>query len=127
MIVKRKWSAICELFTLITLISCLINVIQGFTTDTYFHQIVRFVLCFIGVGSLFIFDWFKDHSSYIAMAIHYLATMTVVFIFVWLTKFLEPLATHAFRDVFMNFTAVYIAFVLFLEIKIRLAKKKKSV
>lgn len=126
MLVTKKWSTICVLFTLITLFSCLINVLQGFTIDTYFHQLVRFVLCFIGVGSLIIFDWFNNRSPYLAMAVHYVVTMTLVFIFVWLTHFFEPLATHAYRDVFFNFTGVYIILAIVIEINIRLVKKRKK-
>jgi hypothetical protein len=32
--------------------------------------------------------------------------MSIVFIYVWITGFFEPLSKYAYRDIFLNFTAV---------------------
>ena len=37
----------------------------------------------------------------------YIPTMALVFGFVWLNQFIEPLAASAYRDIFINYTGLF--------------------
>jgi len=102
MIVKNKFSIICIIFTVITIVSSALNLVKGSTMDSHLHLLARFALCSIGIGSLFIFEWLKNKSIYFVQMVHYFCTLGLVLIFVWSTQIIEPLSKNAYRDVFLT-------------------------
>lgn len=112
MIIKKKFSIICITFTVITIISSALNLVKGNTMDSNLHLLSRFVLCLIAIGSLFIFEWLKNKPIYFVQMVHYACSLALVLIFVWSTQIIEPLSKNAYRDVFLNYTAIYIAFAI---------------
>jgi len=128
MIVKNKFSTICIMFTVITIISSVFNLVTGNTIDTHLHLLARFVLCSLGIGSLFIFELLKNKSIYFVQIVHYFCSLGLVLIFVCSTQIVEPLSKNAYRDVFLNYTAVYIAFAIVCIIRGRkIAKKEQKI
>lgn len=112
MVVRNKPIAICITFTVITVIGSLLNIFLGGVNETSLHLLLRFGLCCIGVGSLFIFEWLRKWPAYLVQVMHYLLSMLLVFAFVWLTGFFDKLHPNAYRDVFLNYTAAYVVFAI---------------
>ena len=108
--IKRTLINISIIYTILTVSSSILNLAIGVSTDTHFHLLARFALTVVGVSSLLIFKWLENLPVYLAHAIHYLATMLLVFFIVWSSQLIEPLAEHAYRDVFFNFTGIYVVF-----------------
>lgn len=126
MVIKNKFSIICIIFTITTLLSNVLNLIEGNNVDTPLHILFRFLFCLIGVGSMFIFDLLNNKSVYLSMIVHYFCSLGLVFILTWSSQLVEPLSKNAYRDVYFNYTALYLAFVLIrsiIEIKNRKSKK----
>lgn len=125
MIIKDKIKAIAITFTLLTLTSSIFYMIKGETYDTHFHIIMRFIITAIAITSLYIYDLFKRRSLFMVHLIHYIATMTSVFILVWFTGFFVELHPNAYRDIFLNYTIIWIVVALVLTVFIN-TKKRRS-
>ena len=68
---------------------------------------------FYAVITILLFD--RINTSRIRF---YLYFNGIVFLYVWLTGFIEPLHPDAYCDIFLNFTAIsiFVMFVIFLKI-----------
>ena len=55
----------------------------------------------------------------------YIPTMALAFGFVWMNQFIEPLASSAYRDIFINYTSLYVVVSVIALIK-NVIKNKKS-
>jgi len=103
----KKWTLICETFTILCLISGGLGLAFGQKEDTHLHMFMRFAFCAIAIGTIGMTNW-GGRFRFVASLFHYLVAMFLVFAFTWATKFVEPLHPNAFRDVFFNFTIIYI-------------------
>ena len=115
LIIKNKLSVICILFTVITLAASTLGLVTdglGSTSDDL-HIWSRFAIVFIAIGSLYIFDWFQSWSLRVVHAIHYAITMAIILVAVWLMGFFVDLHPDAFRDIFLNYTVIYLILVAF--------------
>lgn len=111
-------------YTIITILSSSEQLFQGQATDTNFHILNRAVVTFIAVLTVKLFEKIKMKSSVLSFLLPYGISMGVVFFYVWLTAFIEPLSKNAYRDVFLNFTAISICVAVILTIKDKWKKKK---
>lgn len=59
----------------------------------------------------------KLKQGFILYSSIYAISMGIVFFYVWLSGFIEPLHPDAYRDVFLNFTAVSICVMIVIFIK----------
>lgn len=117
MIVRNKLVVICVVYTAITIFGSILNLALGGVYDSYEHLLVRFIFVLLGIGSLIIFEWLEKRSYYVVVLLHYLATQSLVFIFLWGYGFFTELHPDAYRDAFFNYTAVYIAVASFFIIR----------
>ncbi len=99
---------ICIVYTVLTVTSSGIAILQGQTTDTHFHLLIRFAVTFIGIGSILIFNLFPDWPVTAIYSLHYAVTMGAIFLLVWISGFFRDLHPNAYRDIFLNFTVIYI-------------------
>ena len=115
LVIKNKLSVICILFTGITLAASTLGLLMdGFgSTSDDLHIWSRFAIVFIAIGSLYIFDWFQSWSLPVVHAIHYAVTMAIIFVAVWLMGSFVELHPNAFRDIFLNYTVIYLILVAF--------------
>ena len=110
LIVKNKLAVTCILFASITLLSSVLNLTfagAGAVTDDV-HILARFLIVVIAIGSLYIFDWFQSWPLRIVHLAHYLVTMALVLVLVWLGGFVVELHPDAYRDIFLNYTGIYL-------------------
>ncbi|WP_291570300.1 DUF6608 family protein [Clostridium sp. UBA4548] len=114
------------IYTIITILSSSEQLFQGQVADTNFHILNRAVVTFIAVLTVKLFEKIKVKSAILSFLLPYAISMGVVFFYVWLTAFIEPLSRNAYRDVFFNFTAISICVALILTIKDKWKKKKRK-
>ena len=122
---QNKLVVICVIFTILTVTSSLLGLIQGNEATANFHILQRFAIVVLAIGSLYIFEWLEGIGLYKAHIVHYLATMVVVFLLVGISGFFVELHPNAYRDIFLNYTAVYIG-VVAVEIVYHRFKSKKD-
>lgn len=105
---KNGFTFYCMLYTITTIFSSTLQLFQGRTVDTNSHLLHRAVICFIAVFSIEEFGYIRIKSRLLKWLIGYLIAMAMVYIYVWITTFFEPLGNNALRDIFFNFTSVAI-------------------
>ncbi len=105
---KSALMLICVVYTLLTITSSGYALLVGRTTETHFHLLARFAVTAIGIGSILIFNLFPRWPLWSMFALHYSATMGIVFLLVWVSGFFIALHPDAYRDIFLNFTPIYL-------------------
>ncbi len=114
--VNLNWKSalilICIVYTLLTVTSSGYALLVGRTTDTHFHLLARFVVTTIGIYSILIFNLFPRWSLWLMFALHYSVTMGIILMLVWVSGFFVELHPDAYRDIFLNFTPIYLLFAI---------------
>lgn len=106
--VKNALILICVVYTLLTVISSIYGLAVGRTTDTHVHLLLRFLITVIGIGSILIFNLFPRWNLAGIFALHYGVVMGLILIVVWASGFFIELHPDAYRDIFLNFTPIYL-------------------
>ncbi len=122
--VKQGFTLFCVIFAITTLISSSLQLFQNQVTDTNFHILNRAGIVLIAVITIKLFDGIRLKSKVLSYLIPYAISMGIVFLYVWLTGFIEPLHPNAYRDIFINFTAVALVIMLIVFVKDRVKEKK---
>jgi len=99
---------ICVVYTLLTVTSSIYGLAVGRTTDTHVHLLMRFLITAIGIGSILIFNLFPRWHLVGIFALHYGLVMGFILIVVWASGFFIELHPDAYRDIFLNFTPIYL-------------------
>lgn len=105
---KNALILICVVYTLLTVISSIYGLAVGRTTDTHVHLLLRFLITAIGIGSILIFNLFPRWNLAGIFALHYGVVMGLILIVVWASGFFIELHPDAYRDIFLNFTPIYL-------------------
>ena len=105
---KSALILICIVYKLLTVTSSGYALLVGRTLETHFHLLARFAVTAIGIGSILMFNLFPRWPLWSMFIIHYVATMGVIFLMVWVSGFFIELHPHAYRDIFLNFTTIYL-------------------
>ena len=116
----------CIVFTVLTLASCIINLVQGNVTDTYSHILDRAALTLIGsiiVGIAINID-FK--SSILNCLIPYIIFILLALLYVYISGFFVELHPNAYRDVFINDTIAYVVVYIGIVIYKKITARKKK-
>lgn len=108
---QNKWGTqtmliFCVLYTIATIANSILYLANGYYEDPNgnWHELDRAVIVFIGVLALVLIKNLEWNSYFLKMAAVYAPTMLLVFGYIWLSGFREPLAQSAFRDIFINYT-----------------------
>lgn len=116
-ILSKKWAnketlktfiAWCIIYSATTIFSSTWQLISGSETDTNAHILFRGLVIFIALAFVQAFHLFKSNNTVLAIIIHYCITMGLVFASVWCMGFYLELSRYAYRDIFINYTGVYI-------------------
>lgn len=114
---KRGFILFSIIYAVTTIISSSLQLYQGQMTDTNFHILNRAAIVLIGVITITLFYKFQLKSKVLSYLVSYIISMGIVFLYVWLTGFIEPLHANAYRDIFLNFTAISISVMTVIFIK----------
>ena len=107
------------IYAVTTILSSSLQLYQGQQTDTNFHILNRAAVVLIAVITIILFNKIQLKSKILSYLVPYAISMGIVFFYVWITGFFEPLHPDAYRDIFLNFTAISIGvmFVIFIKDK----------
>lgn len=100
----------CGIYTFSTLLNSILYLAMGTRNDPSgnWHEITRAVIVFIGVLAFELALHLPIKNVFVKSIAIYIPTMLLVFGAVWLSQFIEPLAKSAYRDIFINYTSMYL-------------------
>ncbi len=125
---KQGFILFSMFYTVTTILSSSLQLYFGQPTDTNSHLLHRAAVILIAVITILLFDRIQLKSKILSYLVPYVLSMGTVFLYVWLTSFFEPLHPNAYRDIFLNFTAISICvmFAFFLKDKIKSHRNNKG-
>lgn len=124
---KNSLVLYCVIFTFTTLADNVWQISKGQTADSNYHIMNRAVVVLIAVITITLFDKLRFKNKLLSHLISYVISMSVVFLYVWVTSFFDPLSPGAYQGIFFTFTSLTIAFSILLEIRDRIKNKKSDV
>lgn len=115
---KKIWNAwlknsifiFCVIYTIATLVNSFAYLASGIYSDPSgnWHEIDRAIIVLIGVVAYEMATKLLIKSIWLRMVITYIPTMLLAVLFIWLSGFREPLASSAYRDIFINYTGLFL-------------------
>ena len=84
--------------------------VQGYRDDPSgnWHELTRAGIVLIGVTAYELATKIPIKNLLIRSVVVYILTMGLAFGFIWLNQFIEPLAKSAYRDIFINYTSLFV-------------------
>jgi hypothetical protein len=123
---KRGFMFFSVIYTVTTILSSSLQLYQGQLTDTNFHMLNRAAVVLIAVTTIVLFDKIQLKNMVLSYLVPYTISMGIVFFYVWLTGFIEPLHPNAYRDIFLNFTVVSICVMIVIYLKNKRMRRKNK-
>ena len=113
-----------EIYTAATLLNSVIYLSKGVYEDPSgnWHEIDRAVIVLVAVIAYALIRYIKVNNFFLKDIIVYIPTMLLVFLYVFLRGLTVELASTAYRDIFINYTAGFV----FVTIVVVIAKVIKS-
>ena len=117
----------CMLYTIETITNSIIYLAKGTFEDPSgnWHELDRAVLVLIAVIAYALIRYLKLKNFWLKVLAVYVPTLLLVFFYVFLRGLTVELASSAYRDIFVNYTAGFI-FVTIVVFVINVIKKKKA-
>ena len=117
----------CALYTIATIINSVVYLAKGVFEDPSgnWHELDRAVLVLIAVIAFALIRYLKIKNVWLKVLAVYVPTMLLVFLYVFLRGLTVELASSAYRDVFINYTAGFV-FVTIVVFVITLISRKKA-
>ena len=113
-------------YAVTTIGSSSLQLYLGQPTDTNFHILNRAAVVLIAVITILLFGRIQLKNKVLSYLVPYAISMGIVFLYVWLTGFIEPLHPDAYRDIFLNFTAISIFVVLVIFLKDHIKQRRNK-
>ena len=117
-----------EIYTAATLLNSVIYLSKGVYEDPSgnWHEIDRAVIVLVAVIAYALIRYIKVNNFFLKDIIVYVPTMLLVLLYVFLRGLTVELASTAYRDIFINYTAGFL-FVTIIVLIVNVIRKKKSV
>ena len=98
------------IYTLVTILNSILYLVQGYRDDPSgnWHELTRAGIVLIGVTAYELATKIPIKNLSIRSVVVYIPTMGLAFGFIWLNQFIEPLAKSAYRDIFINYTSLFV-------------------
>ena len=109
----------CGIFTAVTLVSSVWQLLDGQESDTNAHILIRGIFTLVGV-------WFYALFKYIKILTQYIVSVAFIFIVVWGIGFFGELSKNAYRDAFFNWSGVF-ASVVIIDFIVKKVRKKHNI
>jgi len=116
------------LYTIATIFNSVLYLLNGTYEDPNgnWHELDRAIIVFIITLAYTLIKNLKLKNYWLKAAVVYVPTLLLVFGYIGLTGLREPLASSAYRDIFINYTIGYAAASLVGWIKTRIRPKKTA-
>ena len=107
---KKKWMNIISVYTVITLLSSILYLGNGIYEDPSgnWHELDRAIILLIGLAAFKLCTDLPIKSLIFRYIIAYVPSQLLAFAYVWFTGLREELAKTAYRDIWINFTCLFI-------------------
>ena len=127
---KNKWinivSIYCIIYTVITLLNSVLYLVNGIYEDPSgnWHELDRAIILFIGIVAFKLCTDLPIKSLIYRYIVAYVPSQLLALAFVWFSGLREELAKTAYRDIWINFTGLFIILCI-INTVISLRNKKK--
>lgn len=129
---KKNWlsmvSVYSTIYTAITLLNSIVYLGNGIYEDPSgnWHELDRAIILLIGMTAFILCTKLPVKPLVFRYVIAYVPSMLLAFLYVWFSGLREELAKTAYRDIWMNFTGLFILFCIVNAVWIFLRKKRKE-
>lgn len=106
--VKEMLVVICVSYTIVSVIIAVCNIIVG-TQTSNLNQLMALMFTTIAVGVLYTYQLLSFLSPLLTITIQYILATGLVLLTVYITSFFEPVSPGGYKDLFVSFSAIYIA------------------
>ena len=98
------------IYTITTIVSSTIYLFLGIRDDPSgnWHEITRALIVLIGVFAYELAKYLPIKNVVLRTLVVYVVTLGCAFFVVWSTQFIEPLAKSAYKDIFINYTGLFL-------------------
>ena len=98
------------IYTITTISSSAIYLFLGIRDDPSgnWHEITRALIVLIGVLAYELVKHLPIKNVMLRTLVVYVVTLGCAFFVVWSTQFIEPLAKSAYKDIFINYTGLFL-------------------
>lgn len=98
------------IYTITTIVSSALYLFLGIRDDPSgnWHEITRALIVLIGVFAYELAKHLPIKNVVLRTLVVYVVTLGCVFFVVWLTQFIELLAKSAYKDIFINYTGLFL-------------------
>lgn len=98
------------IYTITTISNSVAYLVQGVRDDPSgnWHELTRAMVVLIGVIAYELAIHLPIKNIVLRTIIVYAVTLMCAFFVVWSTQFIEPLAKSAYKDIFINYTGLFI-------------------
>ena len=98
------------LYTVATIFNSILYLINGYYEDPNgnWHELDRAIIVLIVILAFTMMRHVKVKNFYLKAVIIYVPTLLLAFAYVWVVGLRDPLASSAYRDIFINYTAGYV-------------------
>jgi len=107
-IVCRSGLIFCVIYTAATIISSALQLFQGREFDTNIHILERGVITLIGVFTLQFIRFSRFKVKVLNIILPYCVSLGLVFLFVFISGVYSELHPNAYRDIFLNYSIMFI-------------------
>lgn len=123
---KESLVLFCVIYTLATILNSVLYLALGYRDDPSgnWHELTRAGIVLIGIIAYELAKNLPIKKIWIRAIAVYIPTMALAFGFIWLNQFIEPLAQSAYRDIFINYTSLYVLISIIALIKNGIKNKK---
>lgn len=117
----------CGLYTIATIVSSISYLVQGVYEDPAgnWHELDRAIITLIVVMAYALIRYIHIKNFAIKLAVVYVPTMLMAFLYVWFRGLTAELASSAYKDIFVNYTAGFLIVSVIVFVVRCLARKKK--
>ena len=98
------------IYTITTIVSSALYLFLGIRDDPSgnWHEITRALIVLIGVFAYELAKYLPIKNVVLRTLVVYVVTLGCAFFVVWSTQFIEPLAKSAYKDIFINYTGLFL-------------------
>ncbi len=128
---QKKWKSIvsvyCVIYTCITLLNSVLYLATGVYEDPSgnWHELDRAIIVLIGVAAFTLCADLPVQPLPLRYLIAYVPSQLLAFAYVWFSGLREELARTAYRDIWINFTCLFVLLCIFNTI-IGICKKRRK-
>ena len=127
---KKKWLRIVSIYsiiyTVITLLSSVLYLCNGIYEDPSgnWHELDRAMILLIGIAAFELCTNLPVKPLIPRYVTAYIPSLLLAFAYVWSTGLREPLAKTAYRDIWINFTSLFVLLCIINTVTLVYRKKK---